>query len=196
MWGLPGWGADSISCRQLHLPVWAWLQSEATSLLLKSDSFHKEETVLEWCLLPSDRIILARSVWEGRWFFRHMWKVHPQRLCVCLCHLQNYAGHYRQATKRWSHDFQCVHPRVQPTLPGEQRQNIAMPKGTQNEQKGSQYGVFLSIKEGEKSKLAYDSSSVICSNPLKPIFQIALLRKSRRKRRKRAAPVFRLFAFT
>lgn len=125
-----------------------------------------------------------------------IWKVCSQRLCVCLCHLQNYAGYYRQATKRWSHDFQCVHPRVQPTLLGEQRQNTTIHKGTQNEQKSFQCGVSLSIKEGKKSKLVYDSSSVICSNLLRPIFQIALLRKSRRKRRKREAPVSRLFTFT
>lgn len=151
IWGLPGWCAGSISSRRLCLPGRAWLQSDATSLLLKSDSFQKEGTVLEWYSFPFWQDHLGKVSMGREMSFRHIWKVCPQRLCVCLCHLQNYAAHYRQATKRWPHDFQCVHPRVWPTLLGEQRlcQRYWHPKWV----KGSQYRVFLPIKESEQSKL-------------------------------------------
>lgn len=150
MWGLPGWSAGSISCRWLCLPAWAWLQREATPLLLKSDSFHKEETVLEWCLLPFWQDHLGKVSMGREMSFRRIWKVCPQRLCVCLCHLQNYAGHYRQATKRWSHDFQWVHPRVRPTLPGEKGRTLLCQKPLKTSKRVPSMGCSFDKRRREK----------------------------------------------
>lgn len=194
-------GPSRVGCRQYLLqvtvpPGWVWLQSEATSLLLKSDSFHKEGTVLEWCLLPSDRIILARSVWEGRCLFGVFGKsvlkgcVYASVICKIMLAIIDKLLRDGLMTSNV-----CIPGYSQLCLANKDR-TLLYTKAPKTSKKSFQCGVSLSIKEGKKSKLVYDSSSVICSNLLRPIFQIALLRKSRRKRRKREAPVSRLFTFT
>lgn len=135
---LPGWSSGSkrlfqvsISCRWLPFPGWAWIQSAATSLLIKLDQFHKEGTVLYRCLLPFWQGPLGKVSMKWKMSFWHIWKGNlPQLSSMALClplSFENYAGHYSQADKRWSHNFRCAHPKVWPILLGKQTQNTTMP---------------------------------------------------------------------